>query len=511
MEEEPRPLSGPLLIIGAIALSLCTFMQVLDISIANVAVPYIAGDLAISSQDGTWVITMFTVGNAISLPMTGWIASRFGHTRTMVAATFFFTLFSVLCGFSFSIEMLVLMRFIQGFVAGPLIPLSQSLLIMSFPKKGRNLGLAIWNMVVVVGPIAGPILGGWITYNYSWPWIFYINVPIGVLCCFVIWNIYQKRESKIKKLPIDWVGIILLAIGVSALQILLDKGQEYDWWNSSAIWSLTTISIISLSILVVWEFTSRHPIIDFRLFKNRNFALGTVLTALSYMVLFAAIVISPLMFQTYMGYTALLAGLAVSTMGIAPFFTVLLIAKLMNKISLRLLVATSFALYGATFFYFTTFDTSVTIGNIALSRFYLGFGICCFLAPLTALSFAHFPANKLAMGQGIFHFFRIFMGGVGASLSVTLWERRATHHHSNLVDSITPYNPVSKSLFSKLKGFNIEGQKALQVVDDMAWDQAFMLSLNDIFWISAWGFVILFFGAFFFKKKMAIVEPSSAH
>lgn len=511
LEEELKPLTGAPLFIGAIALSLCVFMQVLDYSIANVSIPYISGDLGVSNENGTWVITMFAVGNAIALPLTGWFTTRFGSTRVMVASTALFTFFSWLCGLSISINMIVTMRFIQGFVAGPLIPLSQSLLLTSFSKERRNLGLALWNMVAVVGPIAGPILGGWITFDYKWPWIFYINIPIGIICCIIIWILYKSRETPTKKLRVDWIGLALLAIGISALQILLDKGQQYDWWRSDTIRILTVVSIISLVFLVIWELTDKDPIIDFRLLKNRNFALGTLLTAVSYMTLFGAIVVSPLWLQTTMGYTALWAGLAVSTMGIAPFFTVLLVAKLMSKIRLKILVAISFLLYGASFFYFTRLDTTVSFEQVAMSRFYLGLGICTYLAPLTAISFAHFPASKLPMGQGIFHFFRIFLGGVGASTSVTLWQRRATHHHSNLVDTINPYNPVSKELFSKLDALNIRGQKALQVVDDMAWQQGFMLSLNDVFWVGMWCFVALFFIAFFFKKRKGLPSVSASH
>lgn len=512
-QEEPKPLTGFTLILGAIALSLCTFMQVLDYSIANVSIPYIAGDLAVSNEDGTWVITMFAVGNAIALPLTGWFTTRFGSTRIMVLSTALFTLFSMLCGMSFSINMLVTMRFIQGFVAGPLIPLSQSLLIMSFPKGKKNLGLALWNMVAVVGPITGPILGGWITFDYKWPWIFYINIPIGIICCFIIWNIYKKRETPIKKNPVDWMGIVFLAIGVSALQIMLDKGQQYDWWRSNIIVTLSIVSFVSLVFLVIWEMTDKNPIMDLRLFKNRNFTLGTALTAISYMTLFGAIVISPLWLQTNMGYTSLWAGLAVSTMGIAPFFTVLLVAKLMDKVRLRFLVAVSFLIYAASFFYFTRLDTSVSFEKIAMSRFYMGIGICCWLAPLTALSFAHFPSHKLAMGQGIFHFFRILMGGVGTSVFVTMWERRATHHHSNLVDSVNHFNPVSKELFAKLDKYNIKGQQALQIVDNEAWRQAFMLAINDVFWVGAWLFIILTFAAFFFKKRKvsSVSEIASSH
>lgn len=501
MEVDSKPLAGFNLLIGAVALSLCTFMQVLDFSIANVSIPYIAGDLGVSNENGTWVITMFAVGNAIALPLTGWVTSRFGSTRMMLLSVIFFTLFSWLCGFSKSLEMLVAMRFLQGLAAGPLIPLSQSLLLMTFPKEKKNFALALWNMVAVVGPVAGPILGGWITYDYDWPWIFYINIPIGILCTFIIWKLYRSRETRSVKSKIDWLGIFLLAVGITALQILLDKGQQYDWWRSNLIRMLTVISIVSLTFLVIWELTEKTPILDLTLFKDRNFALGTTLTALSYMLLFGVLVISPLWLQTNMEYTSIWAGFAVSTIGIVPFCTVLIVAKLMGVVRLKYLIAFSFFVYGAALFYFTTFTSEVSFRVIALSRLYFGIGICTWLAPLTAISFAYIPNSKLAMGQGIFHFFRIFMGGVGTSIFVTMWQRRATHHHSNLVDTINPYNPISKELFSSLEKHHIMGKKALQVVDNLASKQSVMLSTNDVFWFGGWCFVILFFLAFLFRKR----------
>lgn len=503
-----KPLAGFALFLGAISLSLCTFMQVLDYSIANVSIPYIAGDLAVSVTDGTWVITMFAVGNAIALPLTGWFTRRFGSIRVMVLSVLLFTIFSWLCGLSRSISMLVLMRFIQGFVAGPLIPLSQSLMIMSFSKERRNLALALWNMVAVVGPIAGPILGGWITYDYTWPWIFFINIPIGIFCVIAIRTTYKNRETPSEKVRVDAVGILLLAFGVTALQIILDQGQQLDWWRSNIIRVLTVVSIVSFIFMVIWELNDPNPAFDLRLFKNRNFAIGTGLVSLSYMVLFGVIVISPLWLQEMMGYTALWAGLAVSTMGMIPFLTVIFVAKLMDRYRLKYLVLFAFFAYGFALFFFTTFTTAVTFKQIALSRLLFGVGICTWLAPLTAISFAYFPHEKLATGQGVFHFFRILMGGVGTSLFVTIWERRATHHHSNLVDSINVFNPISKSLFHDLAQWRLTGERALQIVDDSAWKQAYMLSLNDIFYLGGWAFVIFFIFTLFLRKRKQTLNPS---
>ncbi|MCB1107048.1 MAG: DHA2 family efflux MFS transporter permease subunit [Chlamydiia bacterium] len=507
---DEQPLKGFFLFLGAVALSLCTFMQVLDYSIANVSIPYIAGDLAVSVNDGTWVITMFAVGNAIALPLTGWLTRHFGSIKVMVTSVALFTITSWLCGMSVTINMLVIMRFIQGFVAGPLIPLSLSLMIMTFPKEKKNLALALWNMVAVVGPIAGPILGGWITFNYSWPWIFFINIPVGIFCIMIIRFLYKSRETpKIKTSKIDGMGILLLAFAVSTLQIVLDQGQQLDWWRSNVIITLTVISVVSFTFLFIWELTHKAPIIDFRMFKNRNFAIGTLVTALSYMILFGVIVITPLWLQEQMGYTAQVAGLAVSTMGLLPFFTVILVAKLMDKVSLKWLVALSFISYGAVLFYYSTFTTAVSYEVIALSRLFLGIGICIWIAPLTAITFANVSHEKLNMGTGIFHFFRILMGGIGASIFVTFWERRGTFHHSNLVDSINPYNPSSKELFSDLSRYKIVGKKALTIVDNLAWNQAMLLSLNDLFWVGGWIFIGLIALTFLFKKRKRIKESSA--
>lgn len=502
-----KPLAGITLFIGAIALSLCTFMQVLDYSIANVSIPYISGDLGVGVNDGTWVITMFAVGNAICLPLTGWFTKRFGSIRVMVISVALFTIMSWFCGVAPNIHMLVISRFIQGFVAGPLIPLSQSLMLMSFPKEKKNLALAIWNMVAVVGPIAGPILGGYITYDYSWPWIFFINIPIGIFCTLAIRSIYKERETPTEAIRLDKVGIFLLAFAVSALQIILDQGEQLDWWRSNTIWVLTAVSVVCFTFFFIWELTTKSPIIDLSLFKNRNFALGTAMIALSYMLLFGAIVISPLWLQEIMGYTAYLAGLAVSTMGIIPFCTVLIVAKLMDKVRLKYLVMLSFFTYGLALLYFSTFTTDVTFQKVALSRLYFGIGICAWMAPLTAISFARFPNDKLAMGQGMFHFCRIFLGGVGTSLFVTIWGRRATHHHSNLSDTINPFNPNSHALFADLENYGIKGKQALTLVDQMAWKQAYMLSTNDIFWVAGWVFFVFMLLALFFKKRKKALAP----
>ena len=484
---ESLPIARPFAWIGVLALALCTFMQVLDSSIANVSLPHIAGDLSVNADQGIWVITMFAVGNASCLPLTGWLMRRFGLGRLLVFSILSFTAASWLCGISNTIEMLVAARFLQGCVSGPLIPLSQSLMLMTFPQEKRTVALAISNMVTIVGPIAGPILGGWITYNYSWPWIFFINIPIGLFCAITIRAFYQEKERVTAQIPFDGVGLLLLVIAVSSFQVFIDKGQTLDWWNSTFIWTLAITSFISFIAFLIWELFQKDPIVDLTFFKNRNFLLGTALASTAFFFIFGTIVVTSLWLQQVMGYTPYLAGLAVSTMGLIPFFTVLFVAKLMIRVPLRFLVMCSFLAYFLSFSYFSTFTTAVTFKQVAFFRFCTGIGVALWLAPLSAMTFAGVPNERLAMGQGIFQFFRILMGGAGASLCVTLWQRRATFHHSYLAEGASFLREKTLSLTRAM-------------IDQVTWKQAYMLATNDLFWMSAWIFFLFIFFALLFKK-----------
>lgn len=331
-------LKGSRLVLLTFSVSLGIFMNVLDISIANVAIPTIAGDLAVSPDQGTWVITSFAVSQAIMLPITGWLAKRFGEVRLYVLSTFLFTVVSVLCGLSENLSMLVFFRVLQGAVSGPMIPLSQSILLANYPENKKGFATGLWAMVAVVAPIVGPILGGWITDNYTWPWIFYINVPIGIMSAVFTYILLTGRDTPIKKTPIDVIGLLLLTIGIGTLQILLDNGNDLDWFNSNVIIVLAVVSFVALSFLIVWELTAEHPIIDLFLFTKRNFLIGTLALTLGYFLYFSNVVIFPLWLQTQMGYTPTWAGLATAPIGILPFFISPLVGNYMGRFDLRLVV-----------------------------------------------------------------------------------------------------------------------------------------------------------------------------
>src|SRR5580698_1709982 len=273
---EYPPLSGMTLVFGTIALSLATFMNVLDTSIANVSLPAIAGELGVSPNQGTWVITSFGVANAISLPLTGWLTRRFGQVKLFTSALVLFVIASFLCALAPTLSALILFRVVQGAVAGPMIPLSQALLLSSYPRNKAGTALAMWSITTLVAPVVGPLLGGWITDNISWPWIFYINVPVGIGAAAATWWIFHKRETPTAKVPVDTVGLGLLVLWVGALQVMLDKGKDLDWFNSTQIVALAVVAAVAFVVFMIWELTEEHPIVDLHLFQRRNFWVATL-------------------------------------------------------------------------------------------------------------------------------------------------------------------------------------------------------------------------------------------
>ncbi|MDE3207619.1 MAG: DHA2 family efflux MFS transporter permease subunit [Pseudomonadota bacterium] len=485
-----RPLHGTSLAMLTLALGLGTFMQVLDTSIANVSIPSIAGDLAVSPDQGTWVITSFAVSNAIALPVTGWAAKRIGEVKLFCMSTLLFTLFSWLCGAAFNLPMLVLFRVLQGAVAGPMIPLSQSLLLANYPDEKKGLALALWSMTVILAPIFGPILGGYITDNYSWPWIFYINIPVGMASVFIVWSVLRHRETMITKLPIDTVGLILLTIGIGSLQVLLDKGHDLDWFNSPVIMFLAITSFVALVFLIVWEIYDRHPVLNLKLFLGRNFTIGVVATTLGYLAYFVSVVIFPLWLQTNMGYTASWAGLAAAPIGVLAVIMSPFVGRFLHHFDLRLMVTFAFAVFAGVSFWNSTFDSQVDFVHLIIPRIVMGAGMATFFIPLVTITLSGLKPEVIADASGLYNFLRILGGSFGTSISINMWSNRSILHHSRLVDAIGN-NPATTSALARLHDLGIKGNTAIAFINQEVTNQSVMMATNDIFWISGWLFLIL--------------------
>lgn len=487
-----KPLQGGALAMLTLVLSLATFMLVLDSTIANVAIPTIAGDLGASSSQGTWVITSFGVANAISIPITGWLAKRFGEVRLFLIATLLFVLASWLCGIANSLEMLIVFRVLQGAVAGPIIPLSQSLLLNNYPPEKRGMALAFWSMTIVVAPICGPILGGWISDNIHWGWIFFINVPIGLAVVLISWKILEGRESRISHQPVNTVGLILLALGVGALQLMLDQGRELDWFNSTEIVVLTIIAAVGLITLIIWELTDDNPVVDVSLFKSRNFTVGCVSTSLAFLVYSGTVVLIPLLLQQVYNYTATWAGLAAAPVGLLPILLAPIIGKFGNKIDMRILITVSFMVYALTFYWrAVTFEPEMTFMDVALPQFVQGLAVACFFMPLTTITLSGLPPEKMASASSLFNFLRTLAGSIGTSLTTFIWYNREAVHHTQLTEVINPYNPISQQFFQTMGSFGLSEEQTASYLARQITAQGFIIGANEIFLVSAITFISL--------------------
>ncbi len=485
------PLSGGTLVLGTIALSLATFMNVLDTSIANVSIPAISGDVGVSPSQGTWVITSFAVANAISVPLTGWLTQRFGQVRLFIGSVILFTIASWLCGMANSIELLIAFRVLQGFVAGPMIPLSQTLLLGSYPPQKSGMALAMWGMTTLVAPVVGPLAGGWITDNFSWPWIFFINIPVGIAAALITWSIYRHRESPTRKAPIDGVGLGLLVVWVGALQIMLDKGKELDWFGSTQIITLAVVAVVGFAFFIAWELTDEHPVVDLRLFKGRNFAIGTVTTAVAYALFFGNVVLLPLWLQQWMGYTATFAGWVLAPVGLFAILLSPVVGRMIGRVDPRRIVTVAFVVFAVVMWLRSQFTVQTDLQAIMVPTILQGIAVACFFIPLTSITLSGQPPERIAAATGLSNFARITAGAVGTSISTTLWEDRATLHHVQLVEHAMPGSPAFDQALATMMAGGMSREQALGMIDRMINVQAFTLAADEIFYVSALLFLVL--------------------
>jgi len=500
-----RPANLALCTVG---LALATFMQVLDTTIANVSLPTISGNLGVSSDQSTWVITAFAVSNAIALPLTGWLSRRFGEVKLFVTATLLFTLASFLCGVAQSMGMLVGFRALQGFVAGPMYPITQALLISIFPSNKRSQALALLATVTVVAPIAGPILGGWITDNYSWPWIFFINVPIGIFAAAVVWGQMHKKPALTERPKMDYVGLATLVIGVGALQIVLDKGNEEDWFASQFIVVTTIISVVALSIFLIWELTDKDPIVNLRLFRHRNFAAGTLALMLAYGAFFSSALLVPQWLQTQLHYTAVWSGLASAPIGVLPVLLTPFVGKYANRFDLRLMASVAFGTLALTSFMRAAFNTQVDFESVAMVQLIQGLGVAFFFMPVLTILLSDLQQHEIPSGSGLATFLRTLAGSFSASITTYLWSHRAVQHHAHLTEHFTPFGTTTQDAIRSLGHGDVRA--GALVLDRMITQQAYQISFNEIFYGLGALFLALIFVVYLAKPPFSGKAPSGA-
>lgn len=485
------PLSGSARLWGTFALSAATFMNVLDTSIANVSLPAIAGDLGVSPNQGTWVITSFGVANAIAVPLTGWLSQRFGQVRLFITSVLLFVLASWMCGLAPNMTTLIAFRALQGFVAGPMIPLSQALLLSSYPPALAGLAIALWSMTTLVAPVMGPLLGGWITDNIAWPWIFYINIPVGFGAAFITWSIFHKRETVTRKLPIDSIGLALLVIWVGALQIMLDKGHELDWFHSGEVVALGLVALVGFVAFLIWELTEEHPVVDLTLFKRRNFWAGVLALSVGYGLFFGNVVLLPLWLQQFMGYTSTQAGMILAPVGLMAILFSPLVGKNISKVDPRRFAAFAFLVFALVLWMRSNFNTQADFATIMVPTVIQGVAMAFFFIPLMTITLSGITPDRIPSASGVSNFVRITAGSFGTSIATTVWQDRAATHHAHLAEAVNQGSVAANSTLSGLASAGLSPEQALATVNRLLDQQAYMLAASDVFYVSALIFLAL--------------------
>ena len=481
------PLQGASLWIVAIMLAMANFIAVLDMTIANVSMASIAGSLGISSSQGTWVITSYAVAEAIIVPLTGWLSSRFGAVRVFTSAMVLFGAFSALCGFSGSLGMLVFGRIMQGLAGGSLMPLSQMLLLKIFPKEKAPAAMALWAMTTLVAPVLGPILGGFICDNWAWPFIFFINVPIAFLCAPVLMRMLGRFEQAKVKSPIDVFGLVLMVIFVSALQLMLDLGKEHDWFNSALIRALAAIAVFFFIAFIFWELTDDNPIVDLKVFRHRGFTAAVFTLSLGYGSMFGANVLTPLWLQSYMGYTATWAGLTTAWTGVCAVLMAPVAGLLMaKKVDPRRMVFVGLSWIAFVMLLRTYVTNDVTYWQISIPLILMGLGLPLFFVPLTALSLGSVEEQETASAAGLQNFLRTMSGAVTTSMVTTLWDDKTAANHAELAGLADRSGETVRQLTAS--GFSPEA--AVSQLDRLVQSQSVMIATNQLMFLVAIAFAI---------------------
>jgi MFS transporter, DHA2 family, multidrug resistance protein len=507
----------------ALTVTLATFMEVLDTSVANVSLPHIAGSLSASNDESTWVLTSYLVSNAIVLPMSGWFSSLIGRKNFYMTCVAMFTLSSCLCGLAPSLGMLIFFRVLQGAGGGGLQPSEQAILADTFPPRQRGMAFAVYGMAVVLAPAIGPTLGGWITDNFNWRWIFFINIPVGIVSLLLTNRLisdppHLRRETVKASFRVDYVGLGLLALGLGTLQVVLDKGQRDDWFGSHLILWMTFVSLAGLIAVVIWEWRHKQPIIDLHLFKDRSFAVGTFLMFVVGFALMSSTVLIPLFLQTMMGYTAQEAGLALMPGGFAIIAVMPLVGFLLGKYDARRLLLFGFTMLSVSLFYMTGFNLLIDFRHAAGARLIQAMGLAFLFVPINTAAYAFLPKEKNNQASGLINLARNIGGSVGISVVTTMLSRRAQFHQANLSDHINSGNGRLEAMLRSSEhmltahGSNAHeaARQAYGLIANMVGQQATMLAYIDDFWLVG-VLVVAMIPLIFLMKKVKPGGPIAAH
>lgn len=499
-------LSGAALGFAAITLALANFMVVLDTTIANVSVPHMAGSLGISPSQGIWIITSYAVAEAVSVPLTGWLAGRFGAVKTFLWCMVGFTIFSVLCGMSSSFVMLVAARIGQGLFAGPIMPLSQTLLLRIFGREKSGAAMGIWSVTTVIAPVLGPILGGIISDNYNWSWIFFINIPVAAFIIFGVTSRLGVIETAREKLSIDTVGLALLILFVGALQLVLDLGREHDWFGSDMIVMLSVVSAVAFAVFVAWELTEKNPVVDLRVFRHRGFTAAVMVQSAGYAVFFATLVLIPQYLQTVLGYTATSAGFATAGMGVGSFIMSPIVAAMTDRMDSRRLACFGLLWLGLACVMRAFWTSGSDFWDFAIPQIVQGFGVPFFFIPLTVIALGAVEERETASAAGLMNFMRTMSGAIGSSIAASLWYDKAIVSRSEMAGSLG-----TEDAMTALDGSDFTLDQVRGSVERIVDGEAFTVAITQLFVLAAIIFAVAALIIWLAPRPTRALEPGAAH
>lgn len=506
IDNQPPSLKGGMLWVGALVLAMANFLAVLNMTIANVTQPNMAGALGAGTSQGTWIITAYAVAEAITVPLSGWLTTRFGGVRVFSISVFMFGIFSLLCGLSTSLGMLLLMRVFQGMAGGPLMALSQTLLLRIFPKEKSMQATGLWAMTTLLAPVIGPVLGGWICDHYSWSWVFIINVPMAIAFSVVAWSVLKIFEDELVNNAIDIVGFVLLVIWVGALQIMLDEGKDLDWFASEEIWVLAIVACIGFLSFCIWELTADHPIVDISVFRHRGFSASMFVLALAFGCFFGLNVLTPLWLQYSLGYTTTWAGIVVAWGGLLQVVFSPVAANLSNRIDPRILIFFGCAWLGLDTFWRAYATTDMDYWSICVPLLFMGVGMPLYYVPITGLAMGSVDEAEMPSAAGLMNFVRTLSGAFATSLVTTSWQDQRYIAHDKLASVVDPTGDLSQYINSAPQQ---GGQFVRELFDKMVNSQSMMLSTNNLMMSIGVIFFIAAFAIALAPKPSRVVDAAS--